>query len=864
MLFSWLFISWFLQMPTLICIIAFPSCFSDTKHYLYQDGTVIIGAFLPIFQLCPVKETVNWKILHFDVEHYMGESLRKYQLVLAMLYVINEINSNSNILPNTSLGLEIYTLPYYERNILRNIFHWLTGLSTSIPNYSCRQQSKSVAALTGISWRTSENIERLLSLYKFPQLSLGPFDHILNDRRQFPSLYKVAPKEESLLCGIVSLMLYFNWTWVGLVTRDDHSGTQFISHLTKEFDKNNICLAYVWAISVIGETIYRLSNSFYFNNAKSSAKVVIIYGDIKFIFFETENIYRKFILGKVWVTTSKLLGSKYTEYNILSLSHGILTFSPHHGEIPGFTKFIKEATPIKYPEDSFLHFLWSSNFNCSFSHTECKILKDCMPNASLELLPKKNFDMVMSEESYNVYNAVYAIAHSLHEMILHKFQIEPQANKDRNTYFPWQLHPLLKNIQVINSIGDHVVLDWKKKTDPEYDIINLWNFPTGLSLFVNVGKFSPRSSQGQRMSVYEQMIQWPIVFTETPQSVCHESCIPGFRKVIPKGKINCCFVCIPCHENEISNETDMEQCMKCPETHYTNAEKRQCLKKTITFLSYKDPLGMGLAIMSLGFSALTALIIGVFVKYRDTPIVKANNRSLSYILLITLIHCFLCPLLFIGLPNTTTCILQENLVRLFFTVALSCVLAKSITVVMAFQITAPGRKTRWLLISRAPNLIIPVCNLIQILFTSIWLCTAPPFVEMDAHSEHGYIIILCNTGSTLAFHGTLAYLGGMAITSYFMAFLSRNLPDIFNEAKFLAFSMLVFCCVWVTFLPVYHSTTGKAVVVIEIFSILASSASILSLIFAPKCYVILFRSEKNTIHTIRNKNLHRSKTLFKL
>uniref|UniRef100_A0A8I5ZWC0 Vomeronasal 2 receptor, 55 n=1 Tax=Rattus norvegicus TaxID=10116 RepID=A0A8I5ZWC0_RAT len=861
MLFSWLFISWFLQMPTLIFIIAFPSCLNDTKHYLYQDGTVIIGAFLPI-SIIPTM--MNWKTLHFDKENGLRINVQEYQLVLAMLFVINEINSNSNILPNTSLGLEIYTLPYYERNILRNIFYWLTGLSTSIPNYSYRQQSKSVAVLTGISWQTSENIERLLNLYKFPQLSLVPFDHILNDRSQFPSLYKVAPKGESLLCGIVSLMLYFNWTWVGLVTRDDHSGNQFISHLTKEFNKNNICLTFVWAISVIGETMYHLSNSFYFKIGKTSAKVVIIYGDIKFIFFETENIYRKFILEKVWVTTSKLLGSKYPEYNMLSLSHGILTFSPHHGEILGFTKFIKEATPIKYPEDSFLHFLWSSNFNCSFSPTDCKILENCMPNASLELLPKKKFDMVMSEESYNVYNAVYAIAHSLHEMILNKFQIQPQANKDRNTYYPWQLHPFLKNIQVLNSVGDHVVLDWKKKTDPEYDIINLWNFPTGLSLFANVGKFSPRSSQGQRMSVYEQMIQWPIKFTETPQSVCSESCTPGFRKVIPKGKVICCFDCIPCQENEISNETDMQQCMKCPETHYTNAERTQCLRKTITFLSYKDPLGMGLTIISLGFSALTGLIIGVFVNYRDTPVVKANNRSLSYILLITLTHCFLCPLLFIGLPNTTTCILQENLLRLVFTVALSCVLAKSIIVVMAFQITAPGRKTRWLLISRAPNLIIPICTLIQILFTSIWLCTSPPFVEVDAHSERGYIIILCNTGSTLAFHGTLAYLGVMAITSYFMAFLSRNLPDIFNEAKFLAFSMLVFCCVWITFLPVYHSSTGKAVVVIEIFSILASSASILSLIFVPKCYVILFRSEKNTIHAIFNKRLHRSKTLFKL
>ena len=45
--------------------------------------------------------------------------------------------------------------------------------------------------------------------------------------------------------------------------------------------------------------------------------------------------------------------------------------------------------------------------------------------------------------------------------------------------------------------------------------------------------------------------------------------------------------------------------------------------------------------MALSFSALTVLILVTFVKYKDTPIVKANNRILSYILLISLVFCFL-------------------------------------------------------------------------------------------------------------------------------------------------------------------------------------------------------------------------------
>ncbi|KAL6031507.1 hypothetical protein STEG23_027946 [Scotinomys teguina] len=48
------------------------------------------------------------------------------------------------------------------------------------------------------------------------------------------------------------------------------------------------------------------------------------------------------------------------------------------------------------------------------------------------------FDMAMSEESYNVYNAVYAVAHGLHEMILHQVQLQTREKGKEMPFFPWQ------------------------------------------------------------------------------------------------------------------------------------------------------------------------------------------------------------------------------------------------------------------------------------------------------------------------------------------------------------------------------------------------------------------------------------------
>ncbi|MBZ3884778.1 Vomeronasal type-2 receptor 116 [Sciurus carolinensis] len=235
---------------------------------------------------------------------------------------------------------------------------------------------------------------------------------------------------------------------------------------------------------------------------------------------------------------------------------------------------------------------------------------------------------------------------------------------------------------------------------------------------------------------------------------------------------------------------------------------------------------MALVCMGLCLSALTVAILGVFVRHQHTPIVKANNWALSYILFISLTFCFLCSLLFNGCPNTATYTLQPIAFGLVFTVTVSSVLAKTLTVILVFKVTAPGRRMRRLLVSGAPNFIIPSCSLIQLALCGVWLGTSPPFVDSDTHSEHGHIIITCNKGSVTAFYCGLGYLGSLALGTFTVAFLSRNLPDTFNEAKFLTFSMLVFCSVWLTFLPVHHSTKGRVMVAVEVFSILASSTGL--------------------------------------
>ncbi|XP_033024572.1 vomeronasal type-2 receptor 26-like [Lacerta agilis] len=339
-----------------------------------------------------------------------------------------------------------------------------------------------------------------------------------------------------------------------------------------------------------------------------------------------------------------------------------------------------------------------------------------------------------------------------------------------------------------------------------------------------------------------------------PQSICTKSCLEGQHKIAIEGNPVCCFACSPCPEGTFSNYTNADRCEKCPEDQYPNPDKTNCIPKSVTFLSFHEPLGIGLAGIAGSLFLITILVLGVFIKNQDTPIVKANNQNLTYTLLVTLMLCFLCSLLFIGQPGKVTCLLRQTTFGIIFSASISCVLAKTVTVVLAFMATKPGNKIRKWNGTKLTNSITLFCTLTQVIICIAWLKSSPPFPDFDFESEANHIVIQCNEGAAPLFYTVLGYMAFLAIVSFSVAFLARKLPDIFNEAKFITFSMLIFCSIWISFIPTYFSTKGKFMVAVEVFSILTSSAGLLGCIFFPKVFIIVMRPDQNTKRKLLKKS----------
>ncbi|XP_053216256.1 vomeronasal type-2 receptor 26-like [Podarcis raffonei] len=656
-------------------------------HEWYEPGDLLIGGMTDLIHYAFPGLSFTEQPSPVLIEDPLVVT-KFYQHILALVFAVEEINENPNILLNVTLGFHIHESYWDLKMTYRNTQDLILNSHNFVPNYKCGIQENVIGVIGGLSAETSSTMADILGLYKIPQISYGSFQPELNDQLKFPSFYRIVPNEAFQYQGIVELLVHFRWKWVGLMAIDDEAGEHFLQTIEPMLLQNKICSAFIRRIR--------------------------------------KNLHNFLDPGKVVIETQAFL--------------------------PAFA-----------------------------------------------------------------------------------------------------LHTSLQMMSFNNSAGDEIAFNKHGELVGGFDIRNLVTFPNGSYIRVKVGKLDPQAPPGKEFSINEDRIKWHWNLTQVPPpSVCNDHCQPGYRKFKKEGEKFCCYDCAPCPDGMFSDEIDMETCVSCPNDHYPNKDQDRCIPKIPNFLAFDDTLGILLISFALLLSLTTVLVLVIFIKCRNTAIVKANNRSLTYILLISLLLCFLCSFLFLGRPNGVTCLLRQTAFGIVFSVALSSILAKTISVVLAFMATKPGSRMRKWIGKRLAYSVVISSSSTQVGICILWLGTFPPFPDVDTPSGTEEIVLLCNEGSSIMFYCVLGYLGFLAFLSFTVAFLARKLPDSFNEAKFITFSMLVFCSVWLSFVPTYLSTRGKHMVAVEIFSILASSAGLLGCIFSPKCYIIVFRPELNNKEILKD------------
>ncbi|XP_063145651.1 vomeronasal type-2 receptor 26-like [Candoia aspera] len=639
---------------------------------------------------------------------------------------------------------------------------------------------------------------------------------------------------------------WFQWNWVGLMAPEDDRGADFISSLMPMLKEKELCLAFTEII--VTPNNYQQFLALVFAVAEVNKDLVLLPNvTLGFRIYDNSQTERRISLNSISLLSTR--GQMVPGYQcdrqdtLLSVIGGSDSKSSRQ-MAPIFTIFKVPQLGVGFEFTQGDRTVYPSFFRIN-----PKELPQYVGLVQLLLHFQWNWVGLLAPED----DRGAGFISSLVPMLKAKEICLAFSEICRVKAASEKILAYLKNVQFNNSAGNEVFFSENGLGLARYDLLNWVFLPSQTFVPVEVGQIDPGAPPGQDFSINSDAVIWAtkkVPFARCAMKRCHA----GKRRSVPEGEQVCCYRCDRCPEGTISNQTDADRCDPCPEDQYPKKGKDHCMAKKIHFLSYQETLGYTLASLTLFLSMITSAVLVIFLKHRNTPIVKANNRDLTYILLVSLLLCFLCSFLFIGQPGKLTCLLQQTAFGIIFSIAISSVLAKTVMVVLAFMATKPGNRTRKFLGKPLTNSIVLACPLVQAVLCATWLVTSPPVPHFNYHSLVGEAIVECKEGSASMFYAVLAYLGFLALLSFTVAFLARKLPDSFNEAKFITFSMLVFCSVWITFVPSYLSTKGKSMVAVEIFSILASGAGLLACIFSPKCYIILLRPDLNCRENlIRNK-----------
>uniref|UniRef100_A0A8C6KAF1 Olfactory receptor C family, u1 n=1 Tax=Nothobranchius furzeri TaxID=105023 RepID=A0A8C6KAF1_NOTFU len=694
----------------------------DTHLALKLDGDVVIGGLFPLHFVAP-KSHHSYRNKP-KMSACSGFDNKAFRWMMTMVFAVEEINSRSDLLPGVKLG--------YRITDCCDSIH--TGLNA-------------LFSLISVSEVVTTQLDSPTCLSDSPiPVSYFSTCTCLNDEQTYPSFLRTVPSDFFQVEGLVQLVTFFGWFWVGAIGTTDDYSRYGIQEFSNQFRLQGGCVEYHLTIppSPAASDIQKMADIV----QSSTAQVVVVFSNEGQLLelFSFVRLWLQWIASEAWVTASFL-----TSPHFHHLLEGTLGFSFPGIKIPGLEEFLLNVRPSPKPGMELINMFWEEQFGCKIQFDR-GVLKDvgtdtlddsrpvCTGSEDLSLTSSSYTDLSQVSIFYNVYKAVFAIAHALHALL------------DCKTEGP------------------------------------------------NKGTCDTQSPFTSKLSV-----------------------------------------------NHFPVSKGSTECIKCPEFFWSDPDKVKCVAGVEEFLSFTETMGIILVTLTLLGVILTIIITAIFHHFRTTPIVKANNSEISFLLLLSLKLCFLCSLVFVGQPSAWTCMFRQAAFGISFVICLSCLLVKTIVVLLAFRANVPGPKSLRMFGPSQQRTLIFCTTAPQICLCTGWLWGAPPFPFRNPTYQalKGRIVLECKEPWPPGFYLVLGYIGLLAFVCLLLAFLGRKLPDTFNEAKFITFSMLIFIAVWISFIPAYVSSPGKFSVAVEIFAILASSFGLLLCIFVPKCYIILLHPERN-------------------
>ncbi|XP_032588820.1 metabotropic glutamate receptor isoform X2 [Drosophila mojavensis] len=792
-------------------------------------GDIILGGLFPVHEKGEGTPSCGPKVYN-----------RGVQRLEAMLYAIDRVNNDTNILPGITIGVHIldtcsrdtYALNQslqFVRASLNNLDTSVFECSdTSIPQLRKNATSGPVFGVIGGSYSSvSLQVANLLRLFHIPQISPASTAKTLSDKSRFDLFARTVPPDTFQSVALVDIIKNFNWSYVSTIHSEGSYGEYGIEAFHKEATERHVCIAAAEKVpsaaddkvfdAIIGKLLKKPNarGVILFTRAEDARRILLA--------AKRANLSQPFhwVASDGWGKQQKLLEG------LEDIAEGAITVELQSEIIEDFDRYMMQLTPTSNKRNPWFAEYWEDTFNCVLptSSASDKINKGDDSNQKEKVVCDDSFrlsDKVGYEQESKtqfVVDAVYAFAHALHN--LHNDlctqsdqNVGPQHHQHSESV--WYRRPAdrqsqacpnmasydgkdfynnyLLNVSFVDLAGSEVKFDRQGDGLARYDILNYQRLDNSSGYqYKVIGKWFNSLELNLDTLVWNKA-------NEMPTSACSLPCEAGMIK--KQQGDTCCWICDSCEAYEYVY--DEQTCRDCGPGLWPYPDKLSCFALNIQYMRWNSLFALvPLAIAVLGIT-MTIIVIVLFARNHDTPLVRASGRELSYTLLFGILVCYCNTFALIAKPTIGSCVLQRFGIGVGFSIIYSALLTKTNRISRIFH-SASKSAQRLKYISPQSQVVITTSLIaIQVLITMIWMIVEPPGTRFY-YPDRTEVILKCKIQDMSFLFSQLYNMILITICTIY-AIKTRKIPENFNESKFIGFTMYTTCIIWLAFVPIYFGT----------------------------------------------------------
>ena len=718
----------------------------------------------------------------------------------AMLFAIDQINNDSLLLPNITLGYDIRDTCSEEHIGLDEAAELIltrthinleseNNCSSNNGSGSGADRGHTIGLIGAGASRVSIPIAGLTRLFETPQISYSSTSATLSNRERYSYFFRTIPSDTREAAAIVDMLQYFKWTFISTVFTRDSYGQSGVDDLHDLASTHGICIDITVGIEVsFTENDYRILAEKIAND--SEANVIVVYSQQEAAQRLVRQVNAVAKKNFTWVATSA-----WVEYvNTVVGLFGVIPTSKIVNSFSDYFSALTVATNTRNP--------WFSEFSpCNYSSAEHDYA-----------IPR-------------VIDAVYTFAHAL-DTFLRDNCAQPLQwiHKDRTCIGLKQqltgsaLLDYIQNISFTGITGMTVSFDSKGEVEPLYDIVNyvqknqkaqlnkigVWNSMVNDTKFLQINK-TAQIHFG--VDAANRAILQPV------ESHCGQ-CKPGqYLRKVPS---SCCGLCEPCLGKNFSNTSFADKCSNCSAYgemwgNNPTVGSVRCVPIPQTFLNFTNPWSILIMIMSIiGLILLLLMVIVLGVNW-NTRVVRASGRESMIIIATGTAISFIVAFIYVAPPSLEICTLQRICLWLGFGLIFSSLTVKVVRIARIFVFQASSFVQLKCIHTHYIILQTGLLFLVQVIIVLVSLLTRFPAVvkttRVDANDRNRLpkIVITCTADHEVGLVVSIVYETGLVVTSAVLATLSFKSPANFNEAKSICCAAFGLLIVWIGFFPTYFA-----------------------------------------------------------